>query len=81
MKDKILFVSDLCPDCAGILGEIEDGSERFADYDIVNITSSMASLKLFLKYRDTLEGYEEVREKHKAGVPSVVIGESEVEFL
>ena len=81
MKDKILFVSDLCPDCAGILGEIEDGSKKYSEYDVVNITSSMASLKLFLKYRDILPGYKEVREKHKAGVPSVVIGESEVEFL
>lgn len=81
MKDKILFVSDLCPDCAGILGEIEDGSKKYSDYDIVNITSSMASLKLFLKYRDTLDDYADVREKHKAGVPSVVIGENEVEFL
>lgn len=81
MKDKILFVSDLCPDCAGILGEIEDGSKKYEDYDIVNITSSMASLKLFLKYRDSLDGYEEVRKAHRAGVPSVVLGETEVEFL
>lgn len=81
MKDKILFVSDLCPDCAGILGEIEDGSRKYDDCDLVNITSSMASLKLFLKYRDTLAGYEDVRKSHRAGVPSVVTGESEVEFL
>ena len=81
MKDRILFVSDLCPDCSGILSEIEDGSEKYADYDVVNITSSMASLKLFLKYRDTLDGYAEVRSAHKAGVPSLVIGESDVEFL
>ena len=81
MKDKILFVSDLCPDCAGILSEIEDGSEKYADYDVVNITSSIPSLKLFLKYRDTLDGYADVREKHMAGVPSVVIGETEVEIL
>ena len=81
MKDKILFVSDLCPDCSGILSEIEDGSEKYTDYDVVNITSSMASLKLFLKYRDTLDGYADVREKHMAAVPSVVIGETEVEIL
>lgn len=81
MKDKILFVSDFCPDCAGILGEIKEESNKYDDYDVVNITSSMASLKLFLKYRDTLDGYADVREKHKAGVPSVVIGENEVEFL
>ena len=81
MKDKILFVSDLCPDCAGILREIKDGSKKYADCDVVNITSSMPSLKLFLKYRDTLPGYQEVREAHRAGVPSVVIGESEVNFL
>ena len=41
----------------------------------------MPSLKLFLKYRDTLAGYEEVRKAHRAGVTSVVISESEVEFL
>ena len=81
MKDKILFVSDLCPDCAGILEKIKEGSEKYTEYDVVNITSSMPSLKLFLKYRDTLPGYEEVRRTHRAGVPSVVIGESEVEFL
>lgn len=81
MKDKILFVSDLCPDCAGILGEIKEGSEKYTDYDVVNITSSMPSLKLFLKYRDTLPSFDEVRKSHRAGVPSVVIGENEVEFL
>ena len=81
MKDKILFVSNLCPDCAGILGEIKEGSEKYTDYDVVNITSSMPSLKLFLKYRDTLPGYEKVKKSHRAGVPSVVIGENEVEFL
>ena len=81
MKDKILFVSDLCPDCAGILEQIKEGSEKYTEYDVVNITSSMPSLKLFLKYRDTLPGYEEVRKTHRAGVPSVVIGESDVEFL
>lgn len=69
------------PRLPGILGEIKEGSEKYTDYDVVNITSSMAGLKLFLKYRDTLPGYKEVREKHKAGVPSVVIGETEVEFL
>lgn len=81
MKDKILFVSDLCPDCAGILQKIKESSEKYNEYDVVNITSSMPSLKLFLKYRDTLPGYEEVRKTHRAGVPSVVIGESDVEFL
>lgn len=81
MKDKILFVSDLCPDCAGILQKIKEGSEKYNEYDVVNITYSMPSLKLFLKYRDTLPGYEEVRKTHRAGVPSVVIGESDVEFL
>lgn len=81
MKDKILFVSDLCPDCAGILEQIKEGSEKYTDYDVVNITSSMPSLKLFLKYRDTLPGFDEVRKSHRAGVPSVVIGENEVEFL
>lgn len=81
MKDKILFVSDLCPDCAGILQKIKEGSEKYTEYDVVNITSSMPSLKLFLKYRDTLPGFDEVRKSHRAGVPSVVIGENEVEFL
>lgn len=81
MKDKILFVSDLCPDCAGILSEIKEENEKYQDYDVVNITSSMPSLKLFLKYRDSLEGYEEVRKAHRAGVPSVVICETEVEIL
>ena len=81
MKDKILFVSDLCPDCARILAEIKETPEKYKDFDLVNITSSMASLKLFLKYRDTLPGYEDARKSHRAGVPSVVIGESEVEFL
>ncbi|MCW6702429.1 hypothetical protein NH288_10090 [Anaerococcus sp. NML200537] len=81
MKDKILFVSDLCPDCATILAEAKENQEKYAEYDMVNITSSMPSLKLFLKYRDTLDGYADVRAAHRAGVPSVVIGENEVEFL
>ena len=81
MKDSIIFVSDLCPDCRALIEEYKEHPEKFADSEFVNITSSMASLKLFLKYRDELDGYKDAKDNYRVGVPSRVIGESEVEFL
>lgn len=77
---KELFVSDKCAHCITLMAT-EDFDQRFADYEIHNITNSMAELKVFLAYRDSLAGYDEIKKAGKVGVPSVVQDGQHVLFV
>lgn len=80
---KELFISDKCIHCQHLM-EKEKENPKFTtdkDVEIINITDSMPNLKRFLAYRDKLEGYKEAKEDGKVGVPSMVIDETDVEFI
>ena len=68
-KMLTLFVSSLCPDCPPAIAEVK---EKNLDYEIVDITSSMANLKRFLKERDLSEDFDEIVEKGNVGVPALM---------
>ncbi|WP_276881882.1 hypothetical protein [Anaerococcus tetradius] len=76
-----IFVSDKCPDCALLIRDRIENPDKYKGLIFYNITESMANLKRFLYYRDRLEGFEDVREACRIGVPSKVIDERDVEFL
>lgn len=42
-------------------------------YAYIDVCESVGSLKKFLTIRDTSPVFEEVREKHRAGIPAMVI--------
>lgn len=61
------YGSHLCPDCEAAQAALD---EREIPYEYVDITGSMANLKEFLKLRDNLPQYREVRENSMVGIPS-----------
>jgi glutaredoxin-related protein len=80
---KELFISDKCIHCKKLM-EREKENPKYTndkDVEIINITDSMYSLKRFLAYRDSLEGYKEAKENGKVGVPSLVTEGEKVEFI
>lgn len=64
-----LFVSSLCPDCPPAIEEIK---KRKIKCEIVDITSSMASLKKFLRERDFSDAFDEIVEEGSVGVPCLM---------
>ncbi|MBL7576358.1 Glutaredoxin-related protein [Peptoniphilus asaccharolyticus DSM 20463] len=69
-----LFVSSLCPDCPPA---IEAFNHAKIDFQIIDITESMANLKIFLKYRDSIPFFDSIKEKGQVGVPTIMIGNGE----
>jgi len=51
--------------------------ENGVEFSYVDITSSMGSLREFLKYRDTSAAFEEVKARGAVGVPCTVINDGE----
>ena len=51
-------------------------SENNVQFAYVDICSSVGSLKKFLTIRDTAEEYAEVREKHRAGIPMIMVDDN-----
>ncbi|MGO3018258.1 MAG: hypothetical protein ACTIH2_03810 [Anaerococcus sp.] len=80
---KELFISDKCIDCINLMEKEKENPKYTNDkeVEVINITESMANLKRFLAYRDSLDGYKEAKKDGKVGVPSMVKDEKEVEFI
>jgi glutaredoxin-related protein len=78
MKKIFFFNSGLCRDCIGVRQYLDDNGIAFADIDI---TGNLAHLKLFLKYRDSYEAFDEIKEKGSIGIPCVMINDGEKFFF
>lgn len=67
--DMKVYGSDLCPDCF-------EATENFdfngLEYEFINITDSMRTLKEFLKLRDTREEFAEAKAAGLVGIPAIV---------
>lgn len=81
MEKIEIFVSDKCPDCTLIMADYDKNPDKYKGISLYNITDSMANLKRFLYFRDRLEGFGEVKEAARVGVPCKIVDEKEVEFL
>lgn len=68
-----IFVHPQCPYCAKVI-------EKCDAAELSDITD-IGNLKQFLAYRDSLDGYADVRSQGKIGVPSKVIDGATVEFF
>ena len=75
-----LFVSSKCSGCQELMEDRKAFDERFAGYEIFDITESMANLRHFLSYRDKLDGFQGIKDAGKVGIPSVVTDGVDVSF-
>lgn len=66
------YGSDICSGC-------REAKELFAqhqaEYEFVDITGSVAALRAFLGFRDTLPLFDEIRKEGRIGIPFFVDGE------
>nr|MBS9777228.1 hypothetical protein [Gammaproteobacteria bacterium] len=72
MTSPILFYSDLCPDTAPFVEELE---KLDISYEVLNIFESMSNFKRFLQIRDTNAYFDETKKNGYAGIPALVINE------
>lgn len=66
------YGSDICSGCreAKVLF-----AQQQIDYEFVDITASVANLRAFLHYRDTLPMFDDIRKEGRIGIPFFVEGE------
>lgn len=74
MKKTIVFGSEHWPGCEPAKEYL---SEKNIEFDYIDITESMANLKIFLRYRDSYDEFKGVKETGSVGIPCVVINDGE----
>ena len=74
MKKIIVFGSKHWPGC-------EPAKEYLSNHDVkfvyLDISENMLNLKMFLKYRDNYEIFNEIKEAGKVGLPCIVVNDGE----
>ena len=74
MKKIIVFGSKHWPGC-------EPAKEYLSNHDVkfvyLDISENMLNLKMFLKYRDNYEVFNEIKEAGKVGLPCIVVNDGE----
>lgn len=70
MKRLTLFGSEHWPTCEPMK---EFLSENNIEFTYVDITASMYNLKRFLKYRDKLDVFDNIRKKNMVGLPALMV--------
>jgi glutaredoxin-related protein len=74
MKKIFVFGSPQCPDCVVLKDMLEAAQVRFT---FIDVQDSLGKLKMFLKYRDSLPEFEEVKRNGSVGIPFVVVNDGE----
>lgn len=62
----IIFGTNACKDCVAAIEKLD---ECGADYMYLEFSENIANLKKFLKFRDKLAMFEEIKQEGKVGVP------------
>lgn len=47
------------------------------EFDYIDITDSMRSLKIFLAFRDKSDYFDSIKKKGSVGIPTIMIGHGE----
>ncbi len=69
MAKPTLFYTDLCPDTAPFVQELE---RLNVEYEGVNIFESMANFKRFLKLRDNHSAFDIPKNLGNIGIPALL---------
>ena len=78
VQKKIVFGSSMCPDCGPFKEVMDESGVRFLYLDI---TENLANMKKFLKARDNMKEFDEVKEEGRIGIPSLILGDNERAIL
>ena len=64
-----IYGSMLCPDCVQCRADLDNAG---VEYEYLDFSDSLKSLKEFLAIRDSSELFTEAREKGSIGIPCIV---------
>lgn len=78
IQKKIVFGSPMWPGCGPFKALMEESGVRFLYLDI---TENLANMKKFLKARDNMKEFDEVKEEGRIGIPSLILGDNERAIL
>jgi glutaredoxin-related protein len=67
-----MYGTNICVDCRETKADFED---RKIPYEYVDITENTTNLKEFLKFRDNLSLFQEIKENGSIGIPFFVLDE------
>ena len=65
----------MCPDCVACVAAMK---ERNMEYEFYDFKDSLLYMKEFLKMRDSLEIFEDVKINGKIGIPCLVLEDESV---
>ena len=66
------------PGCGPFKALMEESGVRFLYLDI---TENLANMKKFLKARDNMKEFDEVKDEGRIGIPSLILGDNERAIL
>lgn len=72
---SILFFADLCPDTIPFVAELK---RLNVEYEAVEIMSSMANFKRFLKLRDNHAAFAKAKANGHIGIPALLLANERV---
>ncbi|WP_424405355.1 hypothetical protein [Pasteurella sp. PK-2025] len=75
MNKPILFFANLCPDTTPFVAELK---RLNVGYEGVEIMSSMANFKRFLKLRDRHPAFEQAKVNGYIGIPALLLEDDRV---
>lgn len=78
IQKKIVFGSSMCPGCPPFKKVMDESGVRFLYLDI---TENLASMKKFLKARDTMSEFDGAKSAGNIGIPALILGDNERAIL
>ena len=78
IQKKIVFGSSMWPGCGPFKALMEESGVRFLYLDI---TENLASMKKFLKARDTMSEFDGAKSAGNIGIPALILGDNERAIL
>ncbi|KGQ39287.1 hypothetical protein [Gallibacterium genomosp. 1] len=75
MDKPILFFAESCPDTAPFVAELK---RLNVDYERVEVLTSLANFKQFLRLRDKSAVFDNAKANGYAGIPALLLNSGEV---
>ena len=75
------YTSSHCPECTEVNGILEERGINKADFEVVDITSSMKSLREFIYFREGNPAvFDPIKPRRQVGVPCFILEDGTITF-
>ena len=75
------YTSSHCPECTEVHGILEEHGINKADFEVVDITSSMKALREFIYFREANPAvFDPIKPRRQVGVPCFILEDGTITF-